>query len=193
MATSIRAALAFSLAIGTSQTCAAEVAGVTLAPSVQVSDTTLTLNGAGLRRKVFFKVYVMGLYVAHSSPDASALLAEPGPKRVAIHMLRDVGADTFTNALREGIRDNHTEAQAAALEPRVKQLAAVMSAVGEAKDGMNIALDWIPGSGTAVVIDGAARGEPIAGEDFYRALLRIWLGDNPVQTDLKKALLGAQD
>ena len=193
MATSIRAALALSLAIGASETYAAEVAGVTLAPSVQVSGTTLTLNGAGLRRKVFFKVYVMGLYVVHGSSDASALLAEPGPKRVAIHMLRDVGADTFSNALREGIRDNHSEAQAAALEPRVEQLAAVMNSVGEAKDGMSISLDWIPGSGTAIVLDGTARGEPIAGEDFYRALLRIWLGDNPVQTDLKKALLGARD
>jgi len=41
-----------------------------------------------------------------------------------------------------------------------------------------------------VAIDGKPAGEPIQGEDFYRALLRIWLGDQPVQEDLKKALLG---
>lgn len=192
MATSMRAALAISLAMCASASFAADVAGVTLEPSVQLSGTPLELNGAGLRKKVFFKVYVMGLYVPRRTSDASELIAEPGPKRVAIHMLRDVGADTFTDALREGIRDNHTEAEAAALEPRVKQLAAVMSAVGEAKDGMNISLDWIPGSGTAIVVNGTARGAPIAGEDFYRALLRIWLGEHPVQDDLKKAVLGAK-
>jgi len=133
---------------------------------------------------------VAGLYVARTSVRPAELVDEPGPKRVAIHMLRNVSADTFTDALREGIQKNHSEAQAAALEPRVKQLAAVMNEVGEAKEGMNISLDWIPGSGTVIVINGSARGAPIAGEDFYRALLRIWIGEHPAQDDLKKALLG---
>jgi len=39
-------------------------------------------------------------------------------------------------------------------------------------------------------VGGKPAGSPIPGEDFYRALLRIWLGDNPVQEDLKKALRG---
>lgn len=189
-ATSTIAAAAISLAIATAPSLAAEVDGMNLEPSVRVADATLTLNGAGLRKKVFFKVYVMGLYVVRKTSDPAQLIAEPGPKRVSIRMLRDVGADTFTGALREGIRDNHAEAQAQALEPRIGQLAAVMNEVGEAKKGMNISLDWIPGEGTVVVIDGTARGKPIAGEDFYRALLRIWLGEHPVQDDLKKAVLG---
>lgn len=184
------AAVAIALAIAAAPSFAAEVAGVDLEPSVRVADASLTLNGAGLRKRAFFKVYVMGLYVARKTSDAGELIAEPGPKRVSIRMLRDVGADTFTGALREGIRDNHTEAQAQALEPRIRQLAAVMNEVGETKKGMNISLDWIPGEGTVVVIDGTARGKPIAGEDFYRALLRIWLGEHPVQDDLKKAVLG---
>jgi len=190
MATRLRAALLVSLAICASPSLAADVAGVTLAPSVQVSGTTLMLNGAGLRKRLFFKVYVAGLYVARTSAQAAELISEPGPKRVAIHMLRDVGADTFTGALREGIEKNHSAAETAALEPRVNDLADVMKEVGETKDGMNISLDWIPGSGTVVVVDGTARGKPIAGEDFYQALLRIWIGEHPAQDDLKKALLG---
>ncbi|HUN67524.1 MAG TPA: chalcone isomerase family protein, partial [Burkholderiales bacterium] len=75
-------------------------------------------------------------------------------------------------------------------EPRVRQLVAIMAEMKEAKKGMRITLDWLPGAGTAVTVDGKAAGLPIQGEDFYRALLRIWLGDNPVQSDLKKALLG---
>jgi len=65
-----------------------------------------------------------------------------------------------------------------------------MAELGEAKEGMRITLDWSPPAGTVVTVNGKATGNPIAGEDFYRALLRIWLGDNPVQADLKKALLG---
>jgi chalcone isomerase-like protein len=190
MATRLRAALLVLLATCAIPSLAADVAGVTLAPSVQVSGATLMLNGAGLRKRLFFKVYVAGLYVARTSAQAAELISEPGPKRVAIHMLRDVGADTFTGALREGIEKNHSAAETAALEPRVEALAAVMKEVGETKDGMNISLDWIPGSGTVIVVDGTARGKPIAGEDFYQALLRIWIGEHPAQDDLKKALLG---
>jgi len=190
MATRLRAALLGLLATCAIPSLAADVAGVTLAPSVQVSGATLMLNGAGLRKRLFFKVYVAGLYVARTSAQAAELISEPGPKRVAIHMLRDVGADTFTGALREGIEKNHSAVETAALEPRVEALAAVMKEVGETKDGMNISLDWIPGSGTVIVVDGTARGKPIAGEDFYQALLRIWIGEHPAQDDLKKALLG---
>jgi hypothetical protein len=132
-------------------------------------------------------VYVVGLYVQDRKADP---VTQPGPKRVQIHMLRDVGADTFTEALVEGIKANSSEAEAKALEPRVKQLGSTIAEIKEAKKGMTIALDW-DGKATQVVIDGKPAGRPIEGEDFDRALLRIWLGDKPVQDDLKKSLLGA--
>ncbi len=116
-------------------------------------------------------------------------IKQPGPKRVQIHMLRDVSADTFNEALVDGIRANHSEAQVQALEPRVKRLAAIIGEVKEAKKGMSIALDWT-GTATQVLIDGKAAGAPIEGEDFYRALLGIWLGDKPVQDDLKQRAAG---
>jgi hypothetical protein len=168
---------------------AAEVAGVKIEDKTRVGAAELTLNGAGLRRRAFFQVYAIGLYVPQKSTSAPALLEQPGPKRVAIHMLRDVGADAFTEALADGIRANHSEADAKALEPRVKELGAIMSEIKEAKKGMAIALDW-NGKETILLAQGKPMGRPIAGEDFYRALLRIWIGDKPVQDDLKKALLG---
>jgi Chalcone isomerase-like len=168
---------------------AAEIAGVKIDDKTRVADSDLTLNGAGMRTRLFFRVYAIGLYLPQKGSTAAAVLAQPGPKRVAIHMLRDVGADAFTQALTEGIRENHSEAEAKALEPRIKELAAIMAEIKEARKGMTIALDWT-GAGTQLVVQGKAAGKPIAGEDFYRALLRIWLGDKPVQDDLKKALLG---
>jgi hypothetical protein len=186
----VKGILALLFAFATSAACGAEVAGVKIEDSTRVGSAELALNGAGLRKRVFFQVYAIGLYLPQKTSSAAAILAQPGPKRVAIHMLRDVSADAFTEALAEGIRANHSEAEAKALEPRIKELAAIMAELKEAKKGMAIALDWQPSDGTVLIVNGAPRGKPIAGEDFYRALLRIWVGDNPVQDDLKKALLG---
>jgi hypothetical protein len=169
---------------------AAEVAGVKIDDKTRVANAELTLNGAGLRKRAFFQVYAMGLYVAQKSANAAQLIDQPGPKRVAIHMLRDVSADAFNEALAEGIRANHSETEAKGLEPRLKDLGAIIGGVGEAKKGMAIHLDWT-GSETQVMVQGKPTGKPIAGQDFYKALLKIWLGDKPVQDDLKKALLGS--
>lgn len=166
---------------------AAEVAGVKFEDAARVAQATLELKGAGLRKRFFFQVYAVGLYVADAKADP---IAQGGAKRVAMHMLRDVGAERFTQALVDGMRPNHDEATMQALEPRIAQLSAIMAEVKEAKKGMAIALDWVPGTGTRVTLDGAPAGQPIEGEDFYRALLRIWLGEKPVQDDLKQALLG---
>jgi hypothetical protein len=163
----------------------AEVAGVKIADE----DQKLVLNGAGLRKRAFFQVYVIGLYLPEKKSAAVEVLGAGGPKRVLIHMLRDVDAEQFGGALTDGMKDNLGEAEMKALEPRVRQLQAIMQSMKEAKKGMRITLDWTA-AGTAVTVDGKTAGQPIAGEDFYRALLKIWLGDHPVQADLKKALLG---
>jgi len=165
----------------------AEVAGVKIEDRSRVGNAELTLTGAGLRKRFFVQVYAMGLYVADRKADP---VTQPGAKRIAIHMLRDVGADQFTAALVDGMRPNHDEATMKALEPRVARLGAILGEMKEAKKGMVILLDLVPGAGTQVSVDGKPSGKPIEGEDFYRALLRIWLGEKPVQDDLKKALLG---
>lgn len=166
---------------------AADVAGVKFEDQARVEGTALALTGAGLRKRLFFQVYAIGLYVQDRKADP---VTQGGAKRVAIHMLRDVDAATFTEALVDGMRPNHDQAAMKAFEPNIAQLTALMAELKEAKKGMAIALDWVPGSGTQMRVDGKASGAPLAGEDFYRALLRIWLGDKPVQDDLKKALLG---
>ncbi|MGH8765213.1 MAG: chalcone isomerase family protein [Burkholderiales bacterium] len=165
----------------------AEVAGVKLPDE----DQKLVLNGAGLRKRVFFQVYVIGLYLPEKKTSAADVIGGPGPKRVLIHMLRDVDAEQFSGALTDGMKDNVSEAEMKALEPRIKQLSAIMEMMKEAKKGMRITLDWTT-AGTAVTVDGKTAGSPIAGEDFYRALLKVWLGEKPVQDDLKAALLGAK-
>jgi hypothetical protein len=168
---------------------AAEVGGIKLEDKLRLGASELQLNGAGVRKRIIFDVYAIGLYLAEKTNDSRAVLSLPGPKRVAIHMLRDVSADQFVEALIEGLRANHSEAQFKALEPRIQELAALMAEMKEAKKGTAIGLDWT-GQGTQLVVQGRPAGKAIEGEAFYRALLRIWLGDKPVQDDLKKTLLG---
>jgi len=181
------AVLALCAALGAQ---AAEVGGVKLDDRAKIGAADLVLNGAGVRKRAFFSVYAIGLYLPDKKPAAADAIGAPGAKRVAIYMLRDVDAATFTDALVDGMRPNHDEATMKALEPRIAELSSIMTELKEAKKGMAILLDWQPGAGTLVNVDGKPRGKPIAGEDFYRALLRIWIGERPVQDDLKKTLLG---
>jgi hypothetical protein len=169
---------------------AAEVAGVKLEEKEMLSNAELTLNGAGLRKRAFFQVYAIGLYLTEKKAAAADAIGAAGPKRVAIHMLRDVSANQFYDALMDGMKDNLSDSEMTAFESGIKQLSTTMIAMNEARKGMRITLDWVPAVGTQVTVNGKPAGAPIPGEDFYRALLKIWLGAKPVQADLKRALLG---
>ena len=171
---------------------AAEVAGVKLDDRLRLvpGGPELVLNGAGIRIRAIFKVYVAGLYLPEKKATTAEALAIAGPKRVAMTMLRDLSAQQLSEALADGIRNNSTAAEQEALKARTDELLAIMNALGEAKKGDAILLDFLPDSGTRVVVNGQPRGKAIAGDDFYRALLRIWLGDKPVDGDLKKGMLG---
>ena len=190
MGSSPKAALFLAALLAWAPVLAAEVAGVKFEESTRMAGAELKLNGAGLRTRAFFKVYAMGLYLPEKQSTAAAVLAAPGAKRVQLRMLRDVNADDFAKALEDGMNDNNSEADMKALAPRVALLNGLMLEIKEAKTGLVIELDWLPGAGTQVTVGGQARGKPIAGEDFYRALLRIWLGEKAISGDLKKSLLG---
>jgi hypothetical protein len=171
---------------------AAEVAGVKLDDKARIdaAGPELVLNGAGVRTRLVVKVYVGGLYLAEKKSAAADAIALGGPKRVSITMLRDVGAQQFSEALNDGFRANNSAAEVERLKGSLDELTGIMNALGEAKKGNVIALDFLPGTGTRVLVNGEAKGKPIAGDEFYRALLRVWLGDKPVDSDLKKGMLG---
>lgn len=184
------AAAALVLASATCMGQPAELEGVKLDPVAQVGAATLQLNGAGLRTRAFFKVYVAGLYVPQKASNAAALLAQTGPRRMVITMLRNVDAESFAGALNDGLAANHSPAQLAGWKAQIEALNATLKAVGEARKGDAINFEFVPGTGTRVLVNGQPRGATIPGDDFYTAVLRIWLGDKPVDKDLKIGLLG---
>jgi Chalcone isomerase-like len=168
-----------------------EMEGQKFEPTVQVGGQTLNLNGVGLRRRAIFKVYVAGLYVPQKSTNASALISDKGPRRVALRMLRDVDADSFIDSFNDGLKNNLSEAQLAALKPQTDALTATLKSIGEAKKGDAINFDYTPDGGTRISVNGQPRGNAIPGADFFAAVLRIWLGDKPADESLKKGMLGA--
>ena len=179
-----------ALACGIGTTHAADVGGVAVADTIKLGGADLVLNGAGIRTRAVFKVYVGALYLAEKKPAAAEAIAQRGPKRVALHMLRDLTAEQLGGALNDGLAANLSEADRAQFKSQIDELKATMDAVGAAKEKSVVTLDYLPDSGIRIAIDGAPRGKPIAGEDFYRALLKIWLGDKPVDRTLKAGMLG---
>jgi hypothetical protein len=171
---------------------AAEVAGVKVDEKSQVTATgpELVLNGAGLRTKAIFKVYVAGLYLTEKKTSAAEVLALKGPKRVLLTTVRDLSADQFLDAIHDGLMDNNNAADLERLKPQRDAFDAILIAVKEAKKGSTIAIDFLPESGTRVTVNGEAKGAVIGGEEFYIALLRVWLGEKPVESSLKRAMLG---
>ena len=169
---------------------AAEIEGVKIPDRVTLGKADLVLNGAGVRTRVFFRVYVGALYLPQKSGSAQAVLGGTGARRIAMYMLRDLTAEQLFSALNDGLKANHAPGELAKLEPQVKQLESIFSAVKAAKTGDVILLDYEPGTGTSVTVNAHGKGI-IPGEDFSRALLRIWLGEQPADAALKKAMLGS--
>jgi hypothetical protein len=178
------------LAAGAAYAQAVEMEGQKFDPTVQLGGQALTLNGVGLRKRAIFKVYVAGLYVGQKSTSPAALIAEKGPRRVSLRMLRDVDADSFISSFNDGLKANLTEAELAALKPKIDALTATFKLIGEAKKGDAINFDFTPDAGTRITVNGQPKGDAIPGADFYSAVLRIWLGDKPVDDGLKKGMLG---
>jgi long-chain acyl-CoA synthetase len=166
---------------------AADVGGVKLADKATVGGQDLLLNGAGIRTRAIFKVYVGSLYVPAKAADLAAVLAK-GPRRIQMNLLRNLSPDDLVNALNDGLKENNTEAEMAAVKAQQEQMMSIMKAFGDVKEGNVVTLDFVDGA-TVIGFNGAAKGT-IPGEAFNKALTKIWLGDKPIQADLKKAMLG---
>lgn len=175
-----------------SSQAAVEVRGVKFADTTNVAGQSLQLNGAGVRVKVIIDVYAAGLYVAKRETSASSLLSQPGAKSMQIVLLRDLTGEDFADAMIKGFRKNNTDADVARYQARLDELRKTMIAFGTVKKGTAIQLNLVPGSGIRTLVDGAPKGTDIQGDDFYAALLKIWLGNKPVDDDLKEGLLSAK-
>lgn len=168
---------------------ALEVAGVRLADTAQVGGATLQLNGAGTRTRIIIDVYVGALYLGKKTNSAAEVLADAGPKRVALHMLYNMSSSTLQGAFKKAVEANHSEAELRALDASLKKFYAIFTSLPGVNERDVILLDYVPGVGTKVTVNGVEKGV-VEGAEVNRAVLKIWLGNEPVETSLKKAMLG---
>ena len=169
---------------------AATLEGQEFEDTVHLGGREITLNGLGVRKMFFIKAYVAGLYLSEKARTAGELAIISGPKRLQLHMLRKASSDDFNDALVAGIRDNASTGEKIELAERLNQLELTIRTIGGAAKGDVITLDYIPELGTRLAINGAKHGKLIAGADFYAAVLALFVGNKPVDSQLKKALLG---
>lgn len=167
----------------------AEVEGVEVADSVDLAGTRLQLNGAGMRTVYIVKAYVAALYVARPATQPQALYAQSGPRRLSITMLADLSSDWITERFVAAMRANHRDEELARLGPRIDRLVDTILTLGQTRKGERIDIDAI-GGGTRVSVDGHTLGPSVPGEDLFDALLRIFIGEEPLDADLKRSLLG---
>lgn len=166
---------------------AATLGDVSIPDTVTIDNTRLQLNGAGYRTKFVFRIYVGALYTEDKVGSRDAVQTLKGPKRVLMHMVYDeVGHEKMADAWKEGFEENNSDAQLKKLRSRLQTFIGFFP---DLKEGDIIYLDYIPGSGTRVTINDSVKGF-VEGDDFYRALLDVWLGEEPADDELKAAMLG---
>ena len=167
-----------------------EVGGVKYENNEQLANSKLVLNGAGVRYKTIFKVYTAGLYLGAKVGTPEEVFAAPGPKRMHIVMLRDIDANELGKLFTRGMQDNAPREEFSKSIAGTMRMSDIFSAKKKLTAGEYFYVDWVPGQGTTVVINGKAAGEPIKEPEFFTALMKIWLGKAPADTQLKNALLG---
>ncbi len=166
---------------------AIELEGVHLPEQVVVAGRTLHLNGAGVRTKFFFDIYVGALYLERPMHRARAVLDDTGAKHVRmVFLYKEVGREKLVEGWRAGFEKNQSRQAMQALGER---LAAFNRMFGDARRGDEIDFDLLPDGTTRVSVNGRERGR-VRGRDFQRALLAVWLGAHPADDDLKRAMLG---
>jgi chalcone isomerase-like protein len=166
---------------------AREIEGMKLPERVPIGQTTLTLNGAGVRTKMLVKAYVGALYLQTPTNDGAVAVSSDQPKRVTLVLLRDLSRDKMATGLREGFQKNNSPEKLQALAPEMQKFEAFLQS-GKRGDWMT--LTYIPGRGTTAT-NSAGGSILIPGKDFADALYSIWLGPHPMDDGLKKAMLAS--
>jgi hypothetical protein len=186
----LAAGICMTLAMGQSAFAAIDINGYKFDDTAKVAGKDLKLNGAGMRTKLVFKVYAAGLYLPEKKNNVADILKLEGPRRVTLQMARDVSSEEFGKAFMDGLNENVDRAEKAKIVSQIGRMGETFASVDGLKKGDVLHIDWIPGTGTISELNGKKLGDTIPDIAFYNAVLRIWLGDKPVDRALKPALLG---
>lgn len=162
---------------------------VTLPAKLTFHEKALTLNGGGIRSKLFFKLYTIGLYLPSKSTNVSSILGSDDMIAVRFEITSDmINSDNMSEAINEGF-DKSTNGDTKAIRARIDELLKTFSSEAIVP-GNVFELVYVSGKGTEIYKNGKLK-TTIQGKDFKKAVFGIWLGENPINSGLKKDLLGS--
>lgn len=168
---------------------ATEIGGAKLPETLAAGSEQLTLNGAGLRKKFFIKIYAGALYLKSKSSNGAALIAADEAMAIRMHFLYGLKPEQLTEAFAEGF-------EAALGSDMAKHAEAILAFnklfSQKTEKGDTYDIIYVPGKGTEVLFNGTSQGI-VEGLDIKKAVFSIWLADKVVDSNLesvKKAMLG---
>jgi len=181
------AACVTALALWAGSSQAIEKEGVQIPDKVTVGGTELELNGTALRQRMMMKAYVAALYVPKKSSSDKELIAQNVPMRMAMYVTFSlVPKGMVVSGWSNNVPVNTTPEELKGLEERLNKFYSFFT---EMHQGDTVFIDYIPGKGTSVINNGKVVGT-IEGDDFFDPLLKVWIGETPVDDDFKKGLIG---
>lgn len=161
---------------------------VTLPATIKAGDETINLNGGGIRKKLFFKLYVGGLYLTTKSSDAAAIIKSDEAMAVKLQITSGmISSENMSEAINEGF-EKSTDGNTAPLKDKISKFVDTFKK-SEIVEGNVFDVIYVPGIGVQSYKNGELQST-IKGLDFKKALFGIWLCDEPADEDLKDKMLG---
>jgi hypothetical protein len=181
-----KTALVLSLLLLSGSADAANIGGASLPDTTTAGGQTLVLNGGGVRKKLFIKVYAAALYLPAKQASSERILATDTARQMVMHFLYDVDKEKIAEAWQEGLVANTPNTS-----PAVKQAFSTLSSwMEDMKKGEKIVMTYVPGAGTSVQVKGTVKGV-LPDKAVADAILATWIGPKPGPgEDFKSALLG---
>jgi len=166
---------------------ARDIAGVAVPETLSFDGAALTLNGAGVRTKFFMDMYVGALYLTQPRKDPGQIIRADEPMAIRLRILSGlITSEKMEAATREGFH-NATAGDSALVQDRIERFIAVFREPIAKDDTYDMV--YIPREGTRIYKNGVLK-TTIAGLEFKRALVGIWLCEKPAQESLKQQMLG---
>jgi len=162
--------------------------GINIPESLISGQTTLQLNGVGVRRKFFMEIYVGGLYLSELNDAPTKIINTDGPMAIRLHITSGlITSQKMEDAIREGFGKS-TQNNVASISSKIEDFIAIFDEPVKESDTFNLV--YTPATGLEVYKNNKFN-MLIKGLRFKQALFGIWLGDEPADEDLKAGMLGS--
>lgn len=168
---------------------AAAIAGVKFTDTLKLGGKDLQLNGVGVRKGLVNNMYVAGLYLQAKASTPNEVLTASGPRRITLVMLNDISSEDLGDAFIKALNSNLDQPDRQKSIKHIVYFGEMFASVQGLKKGDKVDVDWSPESGMQCYINSKKFGEAINELAFYNAILKTWLGANPIDPALKLKLL----